>query len=85
MDWTDQIVDEPDWQPGDIARTPYEPSGLVKILEIESACWPYGVTACVEFLEDHPHGYAKGSIGRYQLKELRPTTAALGKTQGGNG
>jgi hypothetical protein len=60
-----------EWKEGDIASTPFEPSGLVKILEIEPAGEIYGVTARVEFIEDHPHGYPKGSEGRYQLKELR--------------
>jgi hypothetical protein len=60
-----------EWKEGDTARTPYEPSGLVKIVEIESEHWIYGVTVRVEFLEDHPHGYPTSSIGRYQLKELR--------------
>lgn len=55
---------------GDLARTPFEPSALVKILQIESDHYIYGVTVRVEFLEDHS-GYQKGEVGRYQLSELR--------------
>lgn len=60
------------WKIGDIARTKWEPSGLVRILEIEPANSIYDECALIEFVENHPMGYAAGSLGRYQLKELRP-------------
>lgn len=63
-----------EWKVGDIARTPWEPSGLVIIKDIEPPGSVYDWCAFVEFIEDHPKGYRKGSPGRYQLKELRPVS-----------
>jgi len=54
---------------GDIIRTPYEPSGLVKVVAIAPVCWPYGVTVLVRYLHDHA-GYTQGSLGRYRLADL---------------
>lgn len=49
----------------------WEPSGLVKILDLEPPNSVYDECAFVEFVEDHPMGYKAGTVGRYQLKELR--------------
>jgi RNA polymerase subunit RPABC4/transcription elongation factor Spt4 len=56
---------------GKAVRTPFEPSGLVKVLEIEG---PYDGkrTAFIVYAEDHPKGYRQGDIGRYFAHELRP-------------
>jgi hypothetical protein len=59
-------------QPGKTYRTPFELSGLVEALEIEGN-YP-GTdrkTVRVRFVEDHPHGYYKDTIGRYFADELR--------------
>lgn len=56
---------------GEKYRTPWEPSGIVKVIELEDACWPYKPTAVVVFIGDH-QGYRSGSLGRYQQHELRP-------------
>lgn len=53
-------------------RTPFEPSGLVKVLLVEKGDYFGKKTVWVRFLEDHPHGYAKDSYGRYMASELRP-------------
>jgi hypothetical protein len=66
------------WKVGDIARTPWEPSGLVKILELEPAGTIYDECAFVVFIEDHPNGYRNGEPGRYQLKELRAAETIKG-------
>ena len=55
-------------------RTPWEPSGVVRVIELEDACWPYKPTAVVVFVGDHPNGYRSGTLGRYQQHELRPLT-----------
>ena len=55
---------------GNVYRTPFEPSGLFRVLTIEQAAWPYGETAFGVFVGDHPCGYPDGSHGRYQVKEL---------------
>lgn len=60
---------------GGTYRTPFEPSGTVLVLALESSDeWPYqGRTmAFVQFVGDHPHGYPAGSTGRYLADELRP-------------
>jgi hypothetical protein len=51
-------------------RTPFEPSGLVKVLAVEG---PFDgkQTVFIEYVEDHPHGYRNGEIGRYYAHELR--------------
>ncbi len=56
---------------GRTARTPFEPSGLVRIIEVEPIDPLTGRQTCrVEFLDDHPHGYAKGTVGRYFVEQL---------------
>ena len=53
-----------------VYRTPFEPSGLFRVLEIEpqgDVCEP---TAFGVFVGDHPHGYKDGSPGRYFVREL---------------
>ena len=57
---------------GTIARTPFPPSGLVEVLEVE-ALHPLvsRETVLVRFLAAHPHGYPSGSLGRYFRDELR--------------
>jgi len=60
---------------GGTYRTPFEPSGTVKVLALEPTPeWPYNgrTMAYVEFVEDHPHGYPAGSTGRYLADELLP-------------
>ena len=52
-----------DLKRGDKARTPFEPSAIVEIVEIEKE------TVIIRFLTDHG-GYEKGSLGRYYLSEL---------------
>lgn len=61
---------------GSRARTPFEPSGVVEVLAIEAPQSPYTKPlARVRFLEDHPHGYAKGTEGLYYAEELREEAA----------
>ena len=62
---------------GDVARTPFEPSGLVKILGIHIGGFFDKNLAFVEYLEDHPYGYKKGETGNYFLNELKPAVLAL--------
>lgn len=52
---------------GKIYHTPYEPSGLFKVLDLEEGNDP---TAFGVFIGDHPHGYKSGTYGRYYTKEL---------------
>ncbi len=59
-------------QPNDLARTPFEPSGIVEVLAIEPAASVSRPTAFIRFAENHPAGYSKGSFGRYFLDELIP-------------
>lgn len=62
---------------GQRARTPFEPSGLVEVVEIEGL---HPVvprqTVLVRYLEPHPHGYPGGTLGRYFADELRPLDPA---------
>jgi hypothetical protein len=63
--------------PGDICRTPFEPSGRVEVLSLESA-YPlarFRAAAVVRFVEDHPHGYKQGELGCYFADELKPIRA----------
>jgi hypothetical protein len=56
---------------GKLYRTPWEPSGVVEVLEIENPQYPYDEpTAFVRFVGDHPRGYKDGSPGRYCVKQL---------------
>lgn len=57
---------------GAVYRTPWEPCGLFRVLEIEplgTGCGG-GPTAFGEFVGDHPCGYKDGSPGRYFVSEL---------------
>lgn len=56
---------------GAVYRTPYEPAGLFRVLEIEHQGNGHGITARGVFVGDHPAGYADGAPGRYFVKELR--------------
>ncbi len=53
-----------------VYRTPFEPSGLFRVLEIEPQGNEYEPTAFGVFVGDHPHGYKDGSPGRYFVREL---------------
>lgn len=55
-------------QVGQIYRTPFVPSGRVKVTDI-SVTTNWGEIAYVEFIEEHPHG-EKGSSGVYLASEL---------------
>jgi hypothetical protein len=66
---------------GDVVRTPFEPSGLVKILAIHIGGFFDKNLAFVEYLEDHPYGYKKGENGNYFLNELRPLEEELEKEE----
>ena len=60
--------------PGDICRTPFEPSGRVEVLSLESA-FPlarFRAVFVVRFVEGHPHGYKQGELGCYFADELKP-------------
>lgn len=53
-------------------RTPYEPSGIVQIVEVEGTNEFYSrETAIVKFIGNHPAGYKNGQIGRYFVDELK--------------
>ena len=57
---------------GHVYRTPYDPSGLVRIIAIEPPQAGYDECVFVQFVGDHPSGYKDGTNGRYFSKELRP-------------
>lgn len=59
--------------------TPFDPGGRVRVLEIEEGFYEGRRTAWVEYLEDHPHGYRKGTCGRYFADELRPLDGYCGR------
>lgn len=63
--------------PGDICRTPLDPSGRAEILSSESKdpVDRFRAAAVVRFLEDHPQGYKEGDLGCYFLDELEPIEA----------
>jgi hypothetical protein len=54
---------------GDICRTPFEPSGLVMVIEVWDRAEPRPAARIVH-LEDHPHGYKRGETGWYHADEL---------------
>lgn len=56
---------------GRIYRTPFEPAGLFRVLEIEPGREGWDETAFGVYVGDHPAGYRDGSYGRYFSKELR--------------
>ena len=58
---------------GEVYRTPYDPAGLVEVMELEPGECHGRRTAKVLYLLDHPDGYKRGEIGRYLVDELRPT------------
>ena len=68
---------------GDIVRTPYEPSGLVRIVAVEWVEFFGCEMVQVEHVEDHPHGYKKGTTGWYRAADLRPVQAATDDAAGG--
>ena len=57
---------------GEVYRTPYDPAGLVEVMELEPGECHGRRNARVLYLHDHPHGYKRGEIGRYLMDELRP-------------
>jgi hypothetical protein len=57
---------------GQIRLTPFDPGGLVRVLQIEPGDYDGKQMAVVEYAEDHPHGYRQGTLGRYFAHELRP-------------
>ena len=57
-------------QIGKCYRTPWEPSGVVRVLSIVSESDNIKETCMIEFVGDHPQGYRDGSIGRYPTDEL---------------
>ena len=64
-------------QPGEYWLTPFEPHGLVKVLEVHPktddlrAAW-----VDVEYVHSH-HGYEAGTTGRYYVFELHALTPRL--------
>lgn len=64
---------EYDWMIGKVFRTPWELSGLVEVTEIIPEKYLIYNATCVEvkFLEDHPMGYKKDSLGCYLADELK--------------
>src|SRR6266436_129769 len=58
---------------GEVYRTPYDPAGLVEVMELEPGECHERRTAKVLYLFDHPDGYKRGEIGRYLVDDLRPT------------
>ncbi len=53
-------------------RTPWEPSGIVEIVEVEPHFYFGETSVLIRHDVANPMGYAKDSIGRYLLRELRP-------------
>lgn len=60
---------------GQVRLTPFDPGGLVRVLQIEPGYYDGKRTAEVVYVEDHPHGYRQGTRGRYFAHELRPFPA----------
>jgi hypothetical protein len=58
---------------GKTMRTPFEPSGLVRVLRVEDELFNGKRTVFIEFTEDHPNGYRAGDVGRYFAHELKET------------
>ena len=58
---------------GEVYRTPYDPAGLVEVMELEPGECHGRRTAKVLYLLDHPDGYKRGESGRYLVDDLRPT------------
>src|SRR5260370_24623346 len=58
---------------GEVYRTPYDPAGLVEVMELEPGDCHGRRTAKVLYLLDHPDGYRRGEIVRYLVDDLRPT------------
>lgn len=55
---------------GKVYRTPWEPSGLFRVVELEDGGIGGYPTAFGLFVGDHPNGYKDGSPGRYLQREL---------------
>lgn len=55
---------------GKCYRTPWEPSGVVRVLNVEPSHTIYKEVALIEFVGDHPKGYKSGTHGRYPSSEL---------------
>lgn len=66
---------------GKLARTPFEPSGLVRIVEVEKGLYCGRKTIFGFFEGDHPHGYKDGSPARYFLDELTIVEQSVSTTQ----
>src|SRR6266849_6434976 len=58
---------------GEVYRTPYDPAGLVEVMELEPGECHGRRTAKVLYLLYHPDGYKRGESGRYLVDDLRPT------------
>lgn len=61
------MTDTPKFLPGEVIRTPFEPSGLVRILRV------YADYVEVEHLDDHPRGYRRGTWGCYFKRDWSRT------------
>lgn len=62
--------------PGEIYRTPWDPAGTVRVVQIERPHPMNGKpTVFVQFVGDHPRGMKDGEFGRYFADELRPAEA----------
>lgn len=57
---------------GNIYRTPYSASSLVRVVDISYKAFHGRDVVEVRYLEDHPHGYKKDSFGCYFADELKP-------------
>lgn len=53
-------------------KTPFEPSGIVEVIRIESEDNFYKKPTCIiKYIGDHPAGYKNGTEGRYFCDELK--------------
>lgn len=62
---------------GKVYRTPFEPSGLFRVMQVEPQGAGFGATAFGVFVGDHPNGYKYGTFGRYYVKELRESVEVV--------
>ncbi len=51
--------------------TPFETAGKVKVISVALGAYFGKDLATVKFVEDHPYGYKKDSIGHYVAEELK--------------
>jgi len=64
-------------QPGEYWLTPFEPHGLVRVLEVHPKDEVKHVPwVTVEYMHSH-HGYEAGTTGAYYVFELRALTPGL--------